>query len=67
MNNKLFPMTKKHHISWIAIAQGQKTQLVNLEISDKPTTIFSVETGNFIATIYFINYKEYLFLCHFVF
>ncbi len=40
------PMTLEHHIAWIAIAQGSKTQRVALEKTAAPTATFFVDDGD---------------------
>lgn len=39
------PMALEHYISWIAISQGNKTQLVSLENIFVPTASFFVDDG----------------------
>lgn len=39
------PMLEEHHIAWIAIAQGEKTQRENLDKTSSPTVEFCVEEG----------------------
>jgi superoxide reductase len=44
------PMTEEHHICWIAVAQGDKTQRVALEMTGEPTAEFVLDDGD--ATVY---------------
>ena len=39
------PMLAEHHIAWIAVAQGEKTQRENLDRTGSPTAEFCVEEG----------------------
>ena len=39
------PMTEGHHIAWIAVAQGGKTQRAVLEKTGEPSARFCVERG----------------------
>jgi len=39
------PMLEEHHITWIAVAQGEKTQRENLDRTGSPTAEFCVEEG----------------------
>ncbi|GHU40190.1 superoxide reductase [Clostridia bacterium] len=39
------PMTAEHHIAWIAIAQGNKTQRVALAETGEPKAEFTIEDG----------------------
>jgi len=44
------PMTEEHHISWILVAQENKTQRVKLNPTGEPTATFTIEDGD--ATVY---------------
>jgi len=44
------PMTEEHYISWINVAQGDKTQKVALARTGAPTATFTIEEGG--ATVY---------------
>lgn len=44
------PMTEEHHISWIAVAQGGRTQRVALDKTGKPCAQFCVDHGS--LTVY---------------
>ena len=37
------PMTEPHYITWIAVEQGNKVQLVHLLPSDEPKAVFTVD------------------------
>ena len=39
------PMTEAHLIQFIAVAQGNRTQRVDLTAADKPAAVFYVEDG----------------------
>lgn len=39
------PMTEAHLIQFIAVAQGNRTQRVDLTAADKPAAVFHVEDG----------------------
>ncbi len=39
------PMTDAHHIAWIAVAQGRRTQRVELDPTGEPTATFYVDEG----------------------
>ena len=40
------PMTEAHHIVWIAVAQGRRTQRQELDSSEPATTQFHVAEGS---------------------
>jgi len=44
------PMTEEHLISWIAVAQGNRTIRVHLTAEDAPEAVFCVDEGP--ATVY---------------
>lgn len=44
------PMTEEHHISWIMVVQGNKTQRVALDKTGKPEAEFTLSDGS--ATVY---------------
>lgn len=46
----LHPMTEEHHISWIAVAQGNLTQRIELSHIDSPSATFTIGEGP--ATVY---------------
>lgn len=46
------PMTPEHYITNIAVAQGNKTQIVKLEPTDEPKAKFIVEDGELTAYEY---------------
>lgn len=37
------PMTEEHHIAWIAVAEGNKTQHVQLSHTGAPSAVFRVD------------------------
>ena len=39
------PMTQEHHIAWVAVAQGGRTQRVALDQTGKPCAEFCVDDG----------------------
>ena len=47
----LHPMLEKHHIAWIAIAQGKSTQRVMLDYTGEPVATFST-SGDEPITMY---------------
>ncbi len=46
------PMTDAHYITWIAVAQGNRTQRVALKPGDAPMATFYVEEGPVSAYAY---------------
>lgn len=46
------PMTEEHHIAWILVAQGPRTQRVTLEHTADPKAHFVVEPGPFTVYAY---------------
>jgi len=38
------PMARDHFISWIVLAQGEKTQCLELKPDDKPIAVFTLDT-----------------------
>ena len=44
------PMTEEHHIAWIVVAQGAKTEYVVLEHTGEPKASFVIDAGD--ATVY---------------
>ena len=48
----LHPMIPEHHIKWIAVAQGNKTIRVSLDVTDAPSASFCVNDGAFTAYAY---------------
>lgn len=41
----LHPMTPEHHIAWIAVAQGARTQRLELDPAGQPIGDFTIEDG----------------------
>ena len=48
------PMTEEHHIAWIAIADGNRTQRIALEPTDAPSAEFFV-SGNSVTVYGYCN------------
>ena len=44
------PMTEEHHISWISVAQDNKTERAMLSHTGSPTATFNIDDGD--ATVY---------------
>jgi superoxide reductase len=49
------PMTPEHHISWIAIAQGRRTQRAALDVTGKPEAVFCVDASEPITMYEYCN------------
>ncbi|NLO48869.1 MAG: desulfoferrodoxin [Clostridiales bacterium] len=55
VGSTLHPMIKEHHIAWIAIAQGRRTQRVQLDPTGSPTADFYVDDSEPITMYEYCN------------
>ena len=49
------PMTEEHHISWIALAEGDHTQRIKLKPTGAPEAVFCVPGGGAVSVYAYCN------------
>jgi superoxide reductase len=55
VGSTLHPMTVEHHIAWIAVAQGRRTQRVTLDPTGSPVATFYVDESEPITMYEYCN------------